>query len=65
MALAAGWVSLIYFTIPLISLESILTGLVCDWSHNAPQLFYLYEPLASKAKIPSSCSKADLKTEYL
>ncbi|KXG50180.1 uncharacterized protein PGRI_061470 [Penicillium griseofulvum] len=37
--------------------------LVCDWFHNAPQLFYLnryYE-----AVIPSSCSKVQLKVEYV
>ncbi|KAJ5360146.1 hypothetical protein N7517_009337 [Penicillium concentricum] len=37
--------------------------LVCDWFHNAPQLFYLnrfYE-----ATIPSSCSKVQLKAEYI
>ncbi|OOQ82308.1 hypothetical protein PEBR_39614 [Penicillium brasilianum] len=36
--------------------------LVCDWYHNAPQLFYLnryYKPT-----IPSSCSKAQLKVVY-
>lgn len=41
----------------------MLTRSVCDWSHNAPQLFYLYEPLLADAKIPSSCSKADLQAE--
>ncbi|KAJ5349981.1 hypothetical protein N7541_007708 [Penicillium brevicompactum] len=37
--------------------------LVCDWYHNAPQLFYLnryYTPT-----IPSSCSKVQLKAEYI
>ncbi|PYI12012.1 hypothetical protein BO78DRAFT_392685 [Aspergillus sclerotiicarbonarius CBS 121057] len=36
--------------------------LVCDWYHNAPQLFYIssyYQP-----DIPSSCSKVDLTAEY-
>ncbi|KAJ5317441.1 hypothetical protein PENANT_c074G11108 [Penicillium antarcticum] len=36
--------------------------LVCDWFHNAPQLFYLYkyyDPI-----IPSSCSKVQVKVEY-
>ncbi|OQE23259.1 hypothetical protein PENSTE_c009G05355 [Penicillium steckii] len=35
--------------------------LVCDWYHNAPQLFYLHE--GAKATIPSSCDKVDLKPE--
>ncbi|KAJ5196793.1 hypothetical protein N7449_007272 [Penicillium cf. viridicatum] len=37
--------------------------LVCDWYHNAPQLFYLnryYTPT-----IPSSCSTVQLKAEYV
>ncbi|KAJ5562571.1 hypothetical protein N7535_002982 [Penicillium sp. DV-2018c] len=37
--------------------------LVCDWFHNAPQLFYInryYDP-----KIPSSCSKVQLAAEYI
>ncbi|KAJ5461262.1 uncharacterized protein N7458_002814 [Penicillium daleae] len=37
--------------------------LVCDWSHNAPQLFYLnryYQPT-----IPSSCSTAQLNAIYI
>ncbi|KAJ5689589.1 hypothetical protein N7462_003981 [Penicillium macrosclerotiorum] len=37
--------------------------LVCDWYHNAPQLFYLnkyYTPV-----IPSSCSKVQLKPIYV
>ncbi|OQE40352.1 hypothetical protein PENCOP_c006G08021 [Penicillium coprophilum] len=37
--------------------------LICDWFHNAPQLFYLnryYE-----ATIPSSCSKVQLKAEFI
>jgi hypothetical protein len=36
---------------------------VCDWSHNAPQLFYLnryYQPT-----IPSSCSTAQLNAIYI
>ncbi|BCR87189.1 uncharacterized protein ACHE_31176A [Aspergillus chevalieri] len=37
--------------------------LVCDWVHNAPQLFYLYEPI--KADVPSSCSKVELQAVYL
>ncbi|KAJ5145939.1 uncharacterized protein N7515_000503 [Penicillium bovifimosum] len=37
--------------------------LVCDWFHNAPQLFYLYNYY--DAKIPSSCSEVDLKAEYI
>lgn len=37
---------------------------VCDWYHSAPQLFYLYAPYEDP-KIPSSCSKAELKAEYL
>ncbi|KAJ6072393.1 hypothetical protein N7467_010478 [Penicillium canescens] len=36
--------------------------LVCDWFHNAPQLFYLYKYY--DATIPSSCSKVQLKAEY-
>lgn len=34
---------------------------VCDWYHNAPQLFYLYRYM--KAEIPGSCSEVQLKTE--
>ncbi|CAI7576706.1 unnamed protein product [Penicillium glandicola] len=37
--------------------------LVCDWYHNAPQLFYLnryYTPT-----IPSTCSKVQLNVEYI
>ncbi|CAG8262603.1 unnamed protein product, partial [Penicillium nalgiovense] len=37
--------------------------LVCDWYHNAPQLFYLNRYY--DATIPSSCSKIQLKTEYI
>ncbi|KAJ5958865.1 uncharacterized protein N7479_006015 [Penicillium vulpinum] len=37
--------------------------LVCDWIHNAPQLFYLNRYY--DAIIPSSCSKVQLKTEYI
>lgn len=37
--------------------------LVCDWVHNAPQLFYLYEPM--KADVPSSCSEVELQAVYL
>ncbi|KAF7719555.1 Uncharacterized protein PECH_005527 [Penicillium ucsense] len=33
--------------------------LVCDWYHNAPQLFYLNRYY--QATIPSSCSKVQLK----
>ncbi|KAL2218114.1 hypothetical protein M432DRAFT_417351 [Thermoascus aurantiacus ATCC 26904] len=36
---------------------------VCDWWHNAPQLFWLvdfYHP-----QLPSSCSKVDLRAEYV
>lgn len=58
--LVAGWVSKI-----LINLHSnISTNFffsVCDWYHNAPQLFYLHE--GAKATIPSSCDKVDLKPE--
>ncbi|RAH72026.1 uncharacterized protein BO66DRAFT_390506 [Aspergillus aculeatinus CBS 121060] len=36
--------------------------LVCDWYHNAPQLFWLYKYLP--ATIPSSCDKVDLTVEY-
>lgn len=36
---------------------------VCDWYHNAPQLFYLYSYL--NAVIPSSCSKVDLMVKYI
>ncbi|KAE8355081.1 hypothetical protein BDV28DRAFT_129678 [Aspergillus coremiiformis] len=35
--------------------------LVCDWYHNAPQLFYLYKFL--EPTIPSSCSKVQLSVE--
>jgi hypothetical protein len=35
---------------------------VCDWFHNAPQLFYLYKYY--DATIPSSCSKVQVKAEY-
>jgi hypothetical protein len=38
-------------------------NLVCDWFHNAPQLFYLYRYY--DAKIPCSCSKVQVKTEYI
>ncbi|KAJ5350340.1 hypothetical protein N7541_008067 [Penicillium brevicompactum] len=37
--------------------------LVCDWNHNAPQLFYL-NPYYD-ATIPSSCSKVQLKAKYI
>ncbi|CDM35786.1 hypothetical protein DTO013E5_9231 [Penicillium roqueforti] len=37
--------------------------LVCDWYHNAPQLFYLNRYYT--ATIPSSCSKVQLTTEYI
>ncbi|EKV11973.1 hypothetical protein Pdw03_6952 [Penicillium digitatum] len=37
--------------------------LVCDWYHNAPQLFYLNRYYT--ATIPSSCSKVQLKIEYI
>ncbi|CAG8882684.1 unnamed protein product [Penicillium nalgiovense] len=37
--------------------------LVCDWYHKAPQLFYLNRYY--DATIPSSCSKIQLKTEYI
>lgn len=35
--------------------------LVCDWYHNAPQLFYLYKYL--QPTIPSSCSKVQVVVE--
>ncbi|KAE8152172.1 hypothetical protein BDV25DRAFT_151450 [Aspergillus avenaceus] len=35
--------------------------LVCDWYHNAPQLFYLWKYY--KPTIPSSCSKVQLSVE--
>ncbi|PLB40498.1 uncharacterized protein BDW47DRAFT_101220 [Aspergillus candidus] len=38
--------------------------LVCDWYHNEPQLFYLYRFKEATA-LPSSCTKVDLKVEYL
>ncbi|KAJ5462805.1 hypothetical protein N7475_007749, partial [Penicillium sp. IBT 31633x] len=37
--------------------------LVYDWYHNAPQLFYLNRDY--NATIPSSCSKIQLKAEYI
>ncbi|GAD96503.1 conserved hypothetical protein [Paecilomyces variotii No. 5] len=37
--------------------------LVCDWWHNAPQLFYLVEYY--QAELPSSCDKVQLKPEYV
>ncbi|KAJ5463172.1 hypothetical protein N7475_008116 [Penicillium sp. IBT 31633x] len=37
--------------------------LICDWFHNAPQLFYLYRYY--EPKIPSTCSKVQLKAEYI
>ncbi|KAJ6118845.1 hypothetical protein N7471_013465 [Penicillium samsonianum] len=37
--------------------------LVCDWYHNAPQLFYLNRYY--DATIPNSCSKIQLKAEYI
>ncbi|CAG7937285.1 unnamed protein product [Penicillium salamii] len=37
--------------------------LVCNWYHNAPQLFYLNRNY--NATIPSSCSKIQLKAEYI
>ncbi|CAG8217824.1 unnamed protein product [Penicillium salamii] len=37
--------------------------LVCDWYHNAPQLFYLNR--FYNATIPSSCSKVQLKADYI
>ncbi|KAJ6037940.1 uncharacterized protein N7446_012214 [Penicillium canescens] len=37
--------------------------LVCDWYHNVPQLFYLNRD--HDAAIPSSCSKVQLKVEYI
>ncbi|KAJ6163713.1 hypothetical protein N7497_003692 [Penicillium chrysogenum] len=36
---------------------------VCNWYHNAPQLFYLNRNY--NATIPSSCSKIQLKAEYI
>ncbi|PYH88257.1 hypothetical protein BO71DRAFT_391913 [Aspergillus ellipticus CBS 707.79] len=36
--------------------------LVCDWYHNAPQLFYIYRYYTPT--IPSSCSRVDLTPEY-
>ncbi|KAL4902762.1 hypothetical protein BDW74DRAFT_157536 [Aspergillus multicolor] len=35
--------------------------LVCDWWHNAPQLFYIYRYY--DAKYPASCSEVKLVTE--
>ncbi|KAL3475243.1 hypothetical protein BJX99DRAFT_229879 [Aspergillus californicus] len=35
--------------------------LVCDWYHNAPQLFYIYRYYT--AKYPASCSEVKLQTE--
>ncbi|CAG8158964.1 unnamed protein product [Penicillium nalgiovense] len=37
--------------------------LVCNWYHNAPQLFYLNRYY--DATIPFSCSKIQLKAEYI
>ncbi|PWY75535.1 hypothetical protein BO70DRAFT_364070 [Aspergillus heteromorphus CBS 117.55] len=37
--------------------------LVCDWYHNAPQLFYIYR--YTQPTIPSSCSQVDLTAEYV
>ncbi|CAI7630277.1 hypothetical protein N7533_004067 [Penicillium manginii] len=36
--------------------------LVCDWVHDAPQLFYLHKRF--EGDLPSSCDKVDLKPEY-
>ncbi|OJZ84264.1 hypothetical protein ASPFODRAFT_48267 [Aspergillus luchuensis CBS 106.47] len=36
--------------------------LVCDWYHNAPQLFYIYR--YEEPTIPESCSTVDLTPEY-
>ncbi|KAL4918691.1 hypothetical protein BDW62DRAFT_210310 [Aspergillus aurantiobrunneus] len=35
--------------------------LVCDWYHNAPQLFYIYRHYT--AEYPASCSEVKLQTE--
>lgn len=43
--------------------EGILNHIVCDWYHNAPQLFYLYRPY--DATLPSSCSKVTLAVEHI
>ncbi|CAG7971834.1 unnamed protein product [Penicillium salamii] len=37
--------------------------LVCDWNHNAPQLFYLNRYYDTT--IPSSCSKVQLKADHI
>ncbi|RMJ24294.1 hypothetical protein PHISP_04835 [Aspergillus sp. HF37] len=44
------------------SRDAFAGWLVCDWYHNAPQLFYLYSYM--KPEIPSSCSTVDLRVEY-
>jgi hypothetical protein len=36
-------------------------SLVCDWYHNAPQLFYIYRYYT--AELPASCSRVKLLTE--
>lgn len=36
-------------------------NIVCDWYHNAPQLFGLSP---GQTKFPSSCSKVALDVEY-
>ncbi|KAJ9205755.1 hypothetical protein DTO166G4_4630 [Paecilomyces variotii] len=37
--------------------------LVCDWWHNAPQIFYLVEYY--QPELPLSCNKVQLKPEYI
>ena len=59
-----GWLGKSPINIPFQIHSSMLTKVVCDWYHSAPQLFYLYAPYEDP-KIPSSCSKAELKVEYV
>ena len=55
--LGDGWVSIL-----LTERDTEANGIVCDWYHNVPQLFYLYKYM--KPSLPSSCSQVDLTLEY-
>ncbi|RWQ96525.1 hypothetical protein C8Q69DRAFT_465605, partial [Paecilomyces variotii] len=56
------WTNFLYY----FSTRTILltgTSLVCDWWHNAPQIFYLVEYY--QPELPLSCNKVQLKPEYI
>lgn len=60
-----GWLgkfsSLVEPSIRCQELATNIPAIVCDWYHNAPQLFYLYK--YREPTIPSSCSKVQLAVE--